>query len=224
MNTTIYATTKRRNRKSGGKNYYKFAFNDDPYFCAFRECINTHCQKNGLDPIPDSMLYRLWYETKNFRTNWDSQYNKETAQTLILTLGRTLAHTPGLVFVRSQIILMQWIKRTYPNITDVWWNEWKEKVFDVEWRRNEPKLIEQFKQAKAKRKEKYNMKKGRPIKDDSLRNKIIAKLKEGRSTPELLAKDLAAPASAVESAIWRLKGKGDVVKVAHGLYALPEGK
>src|SRR5215467_9414301 len=111
--TAIYAITKAKKRRREW-----IAYNDDPSFSAFRESVNQVLVRNEETPMPDATLYWLWYEAKNFSTNWDRQYNDATARTLILTLARCLiGRGPRKAYGRSLMVMLAWIKRSYPNVT-----------------------------------------------------------------------------------------------------------
>jgi hypothetical protein len=169
--------------------------------------------------VPDRDLYKLWYETANFKNHWLGQYSNTAAKQLIFTVLMAFTRTPNLMYLRSKIVMLAWVKRIYPHVTGQWLERWSEEVLDKEWERLMPEI--QKRRLEVNKRRNMKRKKGRPIDTDadSLRNRIKVALAVHPSTPAALAHQLGVNRNAVNGALLRMKS--ELVKIAHGLYTLP---
>ena len=122
---------------------------------------------------------------------------------------------------RALMILIAWIKISYPNVSSKFLNRWDDDIFGPEWERIASDVELTRKAHNHRRKEKRMSKKmGRPVEVDGLRTKILDALKvsDMPMTPGMLAEALTAHPKAIQGQLHRMEASTEIKKVFRGLY------
>jgi hypothetical protein len=226
MSDITYNTTKGKKR-----NWY--AYEDDPTFIAFRNAVNASCASNQEPPVPNSALYRLWYEVRDFKVHWLGSYNDKAAMALIdklcdewFRLTDNDKENPFFRRTRMRLTMLAWLKSKRP-LTANEYEAWEEELFDMVYEGRKTEMDEKREGYNAKRRtieRNADMKPtGRPkgTKNKvSIRTKILAILAKDRSTPAMIAKELNLKYATVAQTMWNMKKAGEVITLAPGLYTL----
>jgi len=211
--TTIYSTVERPNVK---RRHFYHAYEDDPTFIQFKADVMAMCEKTGnaADPA-HSLLYKLWYESANFRTHWESKYTNETAKKMVFIFSERLVGA-GV----AMVVMGAWINRTYAGVGLDWLDKWATDIFQVEWDRLEPDREKKRRKKNKDRREKRHMRTGRPKQtaDTALGIRIFKELQQRPATAPILAVILKANVKAIASQLLRMQEKGEIAKLCRGQY------
>jgi hypothetical protein len=180
------------------------------------------CAKYGVEELADHYPYKLWYETKNFVADWNTAFNGETAKRLIFVIGRRIMSEE-----RTLCFMYAWIRKTYPTMTDEWFDKWAYDVFFPEWEKIADKVKEKKESKNAPRR--MGTKRGRPKQTgpDCLDNRLRQALTNGPMSLSSLAIITGKSRQTVFSRLSRMSdvcngGARGVYKLAIPNVAAPE--
>jgi hypothetical protein len=198
---------------------------DDPRFVWFVHKVNETASSFDSQPPADHKLFGLWFTTRTFQQHWQAA----TADTAKHMAWVCFMHR--LTFVETGWVVLAWMHHhgRYPT-ADQLRTHLTALLRKVE-KAVQPELHKVKNKRNEKRRERYNTmktntKRGRPKQTgpDTLHDRILDQLRQGRSTPRKLATDLEANVSTVSAQLRRLLAAGEVVKPdgCWGLYEIAE--
>jgi DNA-binding transcriptional ArsR family regulator len=210
MNTNIYHTQNPAWLQSAVREaaeWSEFTYKDDPDYNAFCSAIRQEVEREGiqrfvkdgmeLDSVRTNKLYGAWYTSATFRTHWKEPTKQSQNAMLWIVYNRGWSEAQGYVAV------IAWWRKHHRKITPEMLEE-LERLAGLVWDEVQEK----------------KMKKKFEAQRNSLRNRIIAMLRQHPATTAFLAEKLRATSKAVDSHLYRLRRKGLVERLSWGLYAM----
>jgi hypothetical protein len=199
--------------------HYWYAYDDDPTFQQFRGSINAVCEEVGAKPPGLSFCYKLWYESKMFRTHWESNVTTKAAKQITFILSERLSS-----LVNAHSVMFAWARRNHPNVTLGWFQQFLGDVFEPEWERLAQWREKKLDERNAKRRKMYQERKGgvKKPRHPNLGERIYLELNREPSTAKVLAITLQVSRKTIESQLLRMCVKEFISKMGKGLYVVPK--
>ena len=188
----------------------EFTYRDDPQFKSFCKAVQCEVEvqkiertgRNSLEPdtVRKNKLYGVWYTTSTFRNHWHHPTKRSENDMLWILYNR------GWSYGQGRVAIVAWWRLHHRKFTTTTLEE-LDRLADRVWNEVQTK----------------NMKKKLAAKQNSLRNRILAFLRQQPATTAYLAEKLSATSKAVDSHLYRLRKEGIVERLSWGLYASRRG-
>lgn len=188
----------------------EFTYKDDPQFKAFCNAVRKEVEyqriertgRNGpeLDTVRKNKFYGVWYTASTFRNHWQHPTKRSENDMLWILYNRGWSQDQG------RVAIVAWWRIHHRKFTTATLDE-LDRLANRVWGEVQNK----------------KMKKKMAAQQNSLRNRILAFLRQQSATTAYLAEQLKATSKAVDSHLYRLRKEGVVERLSWGLYASRQG-
>jgi hypothetical protein len=153
-----------------------------------------------LDTVRKNKFYGVWFVASTFRKHWSHPNKRSENDMLWILFNRGWSYDQG------WIAIVAWWRFHHRKFTTATLEE-LDRLADRVWGEVQTR----------------KMKKKMQARQNSLRNRILAFLRQQPATTAYLAEQLQATSKAVDSHLYRLRKVGTVERLSWGLYALRQG-